>query len=57
MELEAFDERNIGKSSCLWDSIHTFAVFDKDSVVIKEMFNLVCIDKILGKIHRGSHMY
>ena len=49
LELEVFDERDIGKSSCLWEAIHVFANFDKYSVVNKEMFNMVFINEILGE--------
>ena len=48
MELEVFDEKDIGKSSFLWEAIYAFANFDKDYVVIKEVFNLVLINEILG---------
>ena len=48
MVLEVFDERDIGMLSCLWEAIHAFANSDKDSVVNKEMFNMVFINEILG---------
>ena len=35
VELEVFDERDIGNSSSLWKAIHYFANFEKDSVVNK----------------------
>ena len=44
IELEVFDEHNIVNLSCLWKAIHAFANLDKDSVVNKEMFNLVFIN-------------
>ena len=44
-----FDEQDIGKLSCLWEAIHTFANYDRDSVVNKEMFNMVLINEILGE--------
>ena len=48
-----FDEKDIGKLSCLWEAIHTFANYDRDSVVNKEMFNMVLINEILGhRTHR-----
>ena len=47
VELELFDERNIVNLSFLWEAIHSFANFDKDSFVNKEMFNIVFINKIL----------
>ena len=43
-----FHERDIGKLSCLWEAMHAFANFDSDSVVNKEMINLVFINEILG---------
>ena len=48
VELEVFDEYNIGKSSFLWEAIHDFANFDKDFVVNKEVFNLIFINEIFG---------
>ena len=44
-----FDERNIGKLSCLWEAIHSFADFDKDYILKKEVFNLILINAILGE--------
>ena len=44
-----FDERNIGKSSCLWEDIHAFENFDKDYVVNNEMFSMIFINEILGE--------
>ena len=48
MKLEVFNERNIGKLLCFWEAIHAFGDFDKNSVVHKEMFNMMFINEILG---------
>ena len=48
MGLKVFDERNIGKLYCLWESIHAYADFEKYSVVNKELLNLVFINEIFG---------
>ena len=47
--LEVFDDRDMGKFSCWWKDIHAFSNFDKDSVVNKEVFNLIFINETLGK--------
>ena len=44
-----FDECVIGKSSCLWEAIHAFEMFDKYYVINKELFSLVFINEILGE--------
>ena len=49
MELEVFYERNIGKSSWLWEFIHAFADFGKYFVVNKEVFNMILINEILER--------
>ena len=48
VELEVFDEINIGNLYWFWEALHFFANFDKDSVVNTEIFNLVFINGILG---------
>ena len=49
VELEVFDDQNIAKWSYLWEAIHAFANFDKDSVVNNEVFNMIFINRILGE--------
>ena len=48
VELEVFYDRDIRKVSCLCEAIHSFANFEKDYVVNKEVFNLIFINVILG---------
>ena len=49
MELGVFDDRDIGKSYWLRDTIHAFANPNKDFVVNKEVLDLIFINGILGE--------